>query len=111
MSLHEERCLGGGWGPCTCIYRELNTTGARAVSLPTPDHIDRLSVWAVRYALGRRTYAVADVVDVLSRNVACLSANSKAVIVRDITEAEKRGGLGMECDSVEWRRLREVLSR
>ena len=20
MSLHEERCPGAGWGPCTCIY-------------------------------------------------------------------------------------------
>lgn len=81
------------------------------MTLPHPDHIDRLSVWAVRYALGRATYAVSDVVDVLIVNVASLSPNSRAVIVRDITEAEERGGLGMDVDAQLWRELREVLCR
>jgi hypothetical protein len=81
------------------------------MSLPRPEHIDRLAIWAVRYALGRRTYAVADVVGALTANVASLTANTRAVIVRDITEAEARDGLGDPRDAAEWMNLREVLTR
>ena len=74
--------------------------------------VDRLSVWAVRYALGRMTYAVSDVVETL---IACrgeLSEKSKAVIVRDIDEASTRynGQIGMEMDHAQWMRLRAALS-
>lgn len=71
--------------------------------------VDRLSVWAVRYALGRATYAVNDVVDVLTAERASLSPETRDCIVRDITEAEQRGNLGMDMDAQEWRRLRDAL--
>jgi len=73
--------------------------------------IDRLSVWAARYAIGRRTYAVRDVCDVLTRRVSELSGTSRAAILRAIDEAEAEGedALGMAMDAREWRRLREVL--
>ena len=68
------------------------------------DDIDRLSVWAVRYACGRSTYAVSDVVEVLLRHLASLSVRSKAAIVASIEEQAKRG-LGMEMDARQWQRL------
>jgi hypothetical protein len=73
--------------------------------------IDHLSVWAVRYALGRMTYAVSDVVDTLIDNRAELTEQSKAVIVQDIDEAaEQHGGtIGMQMDHDQWMRLRAAL--
>ena len=72
--------------------------------------VDRLSVWAVRYALGRMTYAVSDVVETL---IACrgeLSEKSKAVIIRDIDEAATRMVvIGMQIDHDQWMRLRAAL--
>ena len=71
--------------------------------------VDRLSVWAVRYALGRMTYAVGDVVDTLIAEKDNLSDKSRIVIIRDICEAEDAGHLGMEMDAKEWFRLRDAL--
>lgn len=71
--------------------------------------IDRLAVWAARYALGRRTYAVSDVTDTLARHAADLSYKTRAAIVRDIDEAERDERLGDPCDAEAWRVLRMVL--
>jgi hypothetical protein len=71
--------------------------------------IDRLAVWAARYALGRSTYAVGDVCEVLTRRRRDLTPKTRAVIVDDITAAEAKHALGMEMDAVAWRALRDVL--
>jgi hypothetical protein len=65
----------------------------------------------VRYAVGRRTYAVIDVVEVLLRHRAALKPNSREAIVHAIDEAEARGegGLGSPDDALNWRNLREAL--
>jgi hypothetical protein len=66
---------------------------------------DKLAVWAVRYALGRMTYAVADVTEVVSRNAAALSPDTRAQIVRDIDELGPERGpnaLGMGMDATRW---------
>lgn len=72
--------------------------------------IDRLSVWAVRYALGRATYAVTDVVDALIAYHDALSATSRMMICRDIDEALAAGNAGMAMDALEWGRLRDALA-
>jgi len=72
--------------------------------------IDHLSVWAVRYALGRMTYAVGDVVDTLLDHQQDLTAKSKAVIVRDIDEALAEKRTGMQMDTDQWIRLRNGLA-
>jgi hypothetical protein len=66
--------------------------------------------WAFRYALGRMTYAVPHVIGIIRDNAHLLSANTKALIVKEITEAEGRGGLGMEYDVGAWTGLRAALS-
>jgi hypothetical protein len=73
--------------------------------------IDLLSVWAVRYALGRATYAVSDVVNTLLAHRADLSAASRAVIIRDIEErlVISGGQLGMPMDTALWLHLRDAL--
>lgn len=71
--------------------------------------IDRLSVPAVRYALGRRTYIVHDVTETLTAHRADLDVRSRQAIVRDIDDAEARGALGDEVDAKAWRALRDAL--
>lgn len=77
--------------------------------MTTRSDLDRIAPWAVRYALGRRTYAVHDVVDVLLRNRGALQSKTALVICRDIDEAEARDALGDVVDAVAWRRLRSSL--
>lgn len=74
-----------------------------------PD-IDELSVWAVRYALGRMTYAPHNVAELIERRRDSIRPATLAVIVRDIDEAEARGGLGMAMDAEAWLRLRKMLT-
>lgn len=72
--------------------------------------MDRVAVWAVRYALGRMTYAVSDVVDVMIANSRFLRPETRARIVADIDEAFNKGRVGMEMDEAQWRRLRSALA-
>jgi hypothetical protein len=71
--------------------------------------IDTLAVYATRYALGRKTYAVSDVTRALTARVTDLSENSKRCITEDIDMAEAEGRLGMDIDAKDWRALRDVL--
>lgn len=71
--------------------------------------IDALAPWAVRYTLGRMSYAVHEVVDTLIAHRADLTDGTRRVIVRDIDEVLNAGGGGMEMDREAWRRLRDAL--
>ena len=73
--------------------------------------VDVLAPWAVRYALGRMTYAPHDVVDTLIAHRADLSENTRRVIVRDIDDVLDSGGGGMQMDRDAWRRLRAALTK
>lgn len=72
--------------------------------------IDVLAVPAVRYALGRRTYVVADVARTLVAHRDALALKTKAAIVREITADLDAGLGGDEIDRHEWRLLRDALS-
>ena len=65
---------------------------------------------AFRYALGRQTYIVHHVAEEIIRNSKSLTDGDKRIIIKEITEAEERDGLGMECDAWEWLRVRKWLS-
>jgi hypothetical protein len=87
---------------------------SEAAALPgdsRPDvDLDELSAWAVRYALGRATYAVHNVCDVIERRRDALRPETRAVIVRDIDHyASRVGRIGMEIDHDRWMRLRAAL--
>lgn len=73
--------------------------------------IDTLAPWAFRYALGRMTYVVGEVCRVLEAYSDHLSPQTRRLIIEEITEAERRGGLGMEMDAKQWQRLRGALAR
>lgn len=71
--------------------------------------LDALAVYAARYAIGRASYAPDEVCAILAPHVDALSAQTRAVIARDIDEAAARDRLGPH--AARWRALREALLR
>jgi hypothetical protein len=62
--------------------------------------------YAFRYALGRSTYAVADVVLAILRNWKDLSGDCKQLMKKEILEYRERNGLcGMQMDDDEWQKV------
>ena len=57
--------------------------------------------WMFRYCLSRRTYAASDGADAVVANWHHLSKNTKAMIVKEITEAMYSNG----CDQETWRKV------
>ena len=72
--------------------------------------LNDLMVCAFRYALGRRSYIVAVIGEILVTHKAELSDSSKAVICRDINKAIAKNHDGMDCDSAVWRYVRDHLN-
>lgn len=64
---------------------------------------------AFRYALGRMTYIVPVVANVIGESKDKLDSQAIDLIIKEIEEAEKRDGLGMECDIDVWLRLKKEL--
>lgn len=80
---------------------------------------DLMAIAAFRYCCGRMTYIVGDCADWLISVWPELSDNAKAVIKRDLEyefqkdDAARLTGdqykpLGMDCDRVEWERVRTL---
>jgi hypothetical protein len=66
--------------------------------------------WAFRYALGRSTYAVDDVVSAIRGNYEHLDVHFRAKIVSEINEQiDAFGKIGMECDMNQWLHLSSML--
>ena len=61
--------------------------------------------WAFRYALGRMTYAVDEVVEYLIFNWDKMSVETKEQIQKEIREAIKKKNIGMDCDKLNWERI------
>jgi hypothetical protein len=74
--------------------------------------LDALCINSTRYCLGRQSYAVGENCDNLRRLWPALSANARAVIIRDIKEelARPNGG-GAEMDRRSWRSLLQQLEK
>ena len=69
--------------------------------------LNTLAPYAVRYALGRATYAVADVVDVLLANLPALTQETRRQIAEDIERYQ--GSRGMPMDEARWWQLHKAL--
>lgn len=73
------------------------------------DSVDNLLCCTVRYALGRATYVVAWVVDLVVAHEPWLTDRARSVLVRDIRQAFEHGATGMDMDTDQWRRALAVL--
>ena len=71
------------------------------------DDMDILLLCAFRYALGRRTYIVSWIADIIIDNWSSLKPRSKKIILKEIKEAIENGEfyIGMKCDEQDWRRV------
>lgn len=70
------------------------------------EDISMILVSAERYALGRRTYIVSWVCEVIRNNLHLLSQKDRQVMIRDIKEARD---YGEDIDKKEWLELLKVL--
>ncbi len=64
---------------------------------------ENIIMYAFRYALGRMTYAVAEVSDLLIENWHRLKTHTKERIVEEIETAIERKEAGMKCDIDRWK--------
>ena len=69
------------------------------------DFNEDITFYAFRYALGRMTYAVKDVVDYLIENWGKISTKTKELIIKEIDRAIIEGKSGMDCDTEQWQRV------
>lgn len=69
---------------------------------------ENILMYAFRYALGRRTGAVLDVVGILKTYWQFLNESLKMQIQHEINEAIRLDRAGMECDIKNWRSILEL---
>jgi len=62
-------------------------------------------VWAFRYCLGRKTYAVEDCVSNIVANWDLLNIRIKNLIHKEINEAIAENRIGMEMDYNSWQKV------
>lgn len=73
---------------------------------------DLFAMAAFRYALGRSTYIVGHVAEMLENNASAISEKYRRLIVQEIQEADENGwlggSLGSPYDLEVWRQLKKV---
>ena len=70
-----------------------------------------LLIYAFRYVLGRRTYAVSTVIDLLKSNWDIISEGDKQLYIKEIKEYKElygERGLGDSCDIKCWNSILEL---
>ena len=55
-------------------------------------------IYAMRYALGRMTFAPTTVIENIKCNIDLFSIDGLKLIIKDIDKQDDFGGYGMECD-------------
>jgi len=68
-----------------------------------------IAFWAFRYALGRKTYAVGNIVDILIRHSEFINLCEKSKMISEIDRAIKEGRAGADCDMEDWNKLKIAL--
>ena len=64
-----------------------------------------LCIYAFRYALGRKTFAVDDVCSIIKQHIPELTDFNLQLIMREINDAIRREDAGMRCDVINWELL------
>lgn len=81
------------------------------IPVNNPKDFSDVCVCAFRYALGRKSYIVSTIADFLINNKEFLEKKDRELIIKEITEAEEVGRLGMEMDKEDWLKVREELKK
>lgn len=75
-------------------------------AVPVDDMLGEMLNWAVRYALGRMTYAVSDTVSYVMPLIPKLDRKTLSVMMEDIKSAPR---YGHEIDKTDWMRLLDAI--
>lgn len=75
------------------------------------DDFGEMMNWAVRYALGRRTYAVGDTCRFVQSVLPYLDHKTLFVMARDIKEKSDFNDLGDQCDADDWLDLMKAITK
>ena len=70
---------------------------------------NEIAVCAFRYALGRSTYVVGNVANILMRHSEFINAYERITMISEISKAIKKGKAGANCDIEEWNKLKIAL--
>lgn len=70
-----------------------------------PQQIRTLLIGGFRYALGRRTYVVSDIVQILVQEWPNISRHDKELFQREISHAFEHDLAGAQCDRNEWEKV------
>lgn len=73
------------------------------------EDLQSLVIYAQRYAIGRLTYAPAEIKDIVLKHLPNLSDNTLNVIVSDIDYHQKKKSLGTQADEALWLDLKQQL--
>jgi hypothetical protein len=73
------------------------------------DELNILIFCAFRYALGRRSYIVGFVSEILQKHIGKIDSGNRELITKEINKAIEGGHAGMKCDIAEWNKLLQVL--
>lgn len=87
--------------------RKLMADAPAVDAVPIDEMFCEMMNWAVRYALGRRTYAASDTASYVLHLVPKLDDKTLTVIAQDIRE--RGDNLGDECDAFWWRKLLDAV--
>lgn len=79
-------------------------------TIPVDENLGEMLTWAVRYSLGRRTYAVSDTCNFVLPLIPYLDERTVCCMQRDIIE-RKRLGYGDDCDETDWMKLKDALTK
>lgn len=79
-------------------------------TVPVNDHFGEMLNWAVRYSLGRRTYAVMDTCNYIKPLIKYLSNRTLYCMSRDIKD-QKKDGYGDQCDVDNWTELLDLIDK
>ncbi len=66
---------------------------------------ENVIMYAFRYCLGRKTYAVSEMVSILICNWRKLKQHTQIQIKQEIADAKNRNCLGMDCDIEQWNKV------
>ena len=83
-----------------------NTPNKQAEKKRFDEHI---TFYAFRYALGRMTYAVSDVIIYILDNLDLISIKTKELMIKEINSAIDEKRAGMQMDISKWKELAKEL--
>ena len=75
---------------------------------PVNDDFGLMMNYAVRYAIGRRTYAPSAVIGFITPLLPHIDDRTLHCLDQDIVDAKYSGGYGDECDERDWMRFHEA---